>query len=519
VSPHFGLGLRRREQAALIAGWLLALALMIPLRRYLTDDTFIHLQYARHFAAGQGLVFNVGERVYGCTSPLWAALLGLAMGLHLDGLGAARVFGLFATLASVWLYLQLMRRTLRTPTLRGAATIAWAGHAWMLRWSVSGMETPLAVALVLAGLVAFTDRRPWGARSTLSGTLWSLAALVRPEVAFLLVLWLAFVWRSRESGRDRRWRIVATLPPLLIYGSWLAFAWIYFGTPWPVTLAAKAAGNLGLLDRAALVWREMKIVGATDGIWLLLFAVGAWRSRWRPVVPRRFEPWMVPALWALGLPLLYAARGVPVLSRYLLTTLPMLSWAAWWSAERWWLGAQPEDAASARVRRTGGNAAAVAALALAVNLVVYQVAVLPQVVSFTAGLEHSMVRWGRWFGEHTTEEVVIATPDIGALGYYSQRRVLDLGGLVTPRMIPLLRREPEEDVVAHLAFADFARPEFIVDRADSAYDLMRRSPWAACLQPLGQADLPNLGIARPGRVIYTFYRVDWRRYDDLQPGR
>ena len=65
----------RIERWALIGGLALAAALMWPLRHYQTDDTFIHLQYATHLAHGQGLVFNLGERVYGCTSPLWVTLI------------------------------------------------------------------------------------------------------------------------------------------------------------------------------------------------------------------------------------------------------------------------------------------------------------------------------------------------------------------------------------------------------------------------------------------------------------
>src|SRR6185436_1121968 len=44
----------------------------------LSDDAFITLRYAENFARGQGLVFNPGERVFGCTEPLLAVLLGAA---------------------------------------------------------------------------------------------------------------------------------------------------------------------------------------------------------------------------------------------------------------------------------------------------------------------------------------------------------------------------------------------------------------------------------------------------------
>ena len=213
------------------------------------------------------------------------------------------------------------------------------------------------------------------------------------------------------------------------------------------------------------------------------------------------------------MPALYSARGVPVLSRYLLPILPVLGWLAWRAAERWWMGESP---APARRRRALVLAASLSALVLAQNLVVYAREVVPHVRSFSAGLERSLVFWGRWFGGHAPRGAAIATPDIGAIGYYSGRQVVDLAGLVTPQMVPLLEREPEGDVAKRLSFASFARPEFLVDRAPVENDLMERSPYAACLTPLGHASVPNLGIARPGEVVYTFYRIEWACYDELR---
>src|SRR5262245_55650842 len=110
------------EGAGLVAALTLAVALMLPVRDYVTDDTFIHLQYAKHVAAGKGPVFNLGERVYGCTSPLWILLLAPAMAVGLDGLRSARALGFVSTLASVVLFWMLVRRTLRAPLWRVLAT-------------------------------------------------------------------------------------------------------------------------------------------------------------------------------------------------------------------------------------------------------------------------------------------------------------------------------------------------------------------------------------------------------------
>lgn len=503
-------GITPGERLALVAGLVLASALMWPLRGYLTDDTFIHLQVARHLAEGHGPVFNVGERVYGSTSPLWVALLGGAMAIGRDGLASARAIGVIATLASILLFFQLLRHTVRTPSLRAAATLVWAGHAWMMRWSVSGMETPLAVMLTLAGFVVFTAGEPWGKRAAATGACWALAALARPEGVVLLLLWgLVLLPGVATRGGVRR-LLSGVAFPLLLYGGWLIAARAYYGTFWPQTLAAKAAGGVGLADHLQILWRELQIVGATDAIPVAVLGLALVRGR---MGPRRLDAeGLLPWAWVLGIPVLYAVRGVPVLSRYLLLILPAVAWLAWGAAEGLWVG---EGRSPAHARRVATVAALLAALMLVENGVIYRTQVFPHVRTFSPALEGSLVTWGRWFDRHAAPEAVIATPDIGAIGYFSRRRVVDLAGLVTPAMIPILERETEEEAVANFDFASFARPDYLIDRAPEPRQLMRTSPFGPCLTPLGDAPMPNLGVNQPEPVFYTFYRVDWAVFDSL----
>ncbi len=514
--PPLSQPMTRVERVGLIVGLALAAALMAPIRGYLTDDTFIHLQYARHLAGGLGLVFNPGERVYGCTSPLWVTLLADGMLLGLDGLRVAKWVGFLSTLASVGLFLQLMRRTTLDPWLRAVATVVWAGHAWMIRWSVSGMETPLAVALVLGGFVAFTEGDMWGSRPVRTGALWSLAALTRPEAGLLLLLWGAFLLIDADSRDGLRRMVAGVLPPAFIYGGWLLFARFYFGTLWPQTLAAKSAsGATAALTLDSLV-RQTELVAATDGV-LAALLLGALVLGGRAVWPsrptaQRFLPWC----WMLGVPMLYLARGVTVLSRYLLPVLPVLAWLAWRGIERWWIGDSPSPA---RVSRARLALTIVAAAALAQSALVYRAKVVPQVESFTPALQQSLLRWGDWFREHTPPGTVIAAPDIGAIGYASQRRVVDLAGLITPEMVPFLMREPMEDAVAGFAFATFSRPDYLVDRDPVPFGLLQRSPYAACLDTVGHATVPNLGIARPAPMTYSVYRIDWAAFDSVRVAR
>jgi hypothetical protein len=49
-----------------------------------------------------------------------------------------------------------------------------------------------------------------------------------------------------------------------------------------------------------------------------------------------------------------------------------------------------------------------------------------------------MVDVARWLSEHTEPDDLVAAHDIGAIGYYAERPILDLAGLISPEVIPML---------------------------------------------------------------------------------
>src|SRR5512137_3210017 len=66
---------RRSLEVAVALACFLFVGLVFSLG--LADDSYISLRFARNLAAGNGLVFNVGERVEGYTCFLWVVVLGL----------------------------------------------------------------------------------------------------------------------------------------------------------------------------------------------------------------------------------------------------------------------------------------------------------------------------------------------------------------------------------------------------------------------------------------------------------
>jgi hypothetical protein len=53
-------------------------------------------------------------------------------------------------------------------------------------------------------------------------------------------------------------------------------------------------------------------------------------------------------------------------------------------------------------------------------------------------IEGEMVATADWLDEHTETGDLIAVHDIGAVGYYAERPLLDLAGLITPEVIPFI---------------------------------------------------------------------------------
>jgi hypothetical protein len=494
----------RVERLGLAFSLVIAILLMWPLRTNVTDDTFVHLQYARHLAQGRGPVLNVGERVYGCTSPLWVALLADAMVIGMNGLIAARTIGLLATLASVALFMQLMRRTLRLAPLRALATLVFSAHAGIIEWSMSGMETSLAVALTLAGFVALVEGKQFGARPVRTGTLWALAALTRPEVVLLLVVWGTLLLIDVHNRTGLRRLVFAMLPPVVIYGAWLLFARFYFGTFWPRALDLSVTA--GDSFRFGHLWDVIRMMLSMDGTKLALLAVAvvfAGKRLW----PGNFiAQRLVPLAWVLLLPGLYIARGFEVENRHLLLLAPAISWLTWRAAEVWWLGDDPESTSRRQQATVLGFVAA--SLMLVTSLSTYHSTVRPRVERASATLRESLIPWGDWLAVHAPSGSTIGAAEIGALAYIGNMEVVDLTGRHSPGISEYGEGRSPARLAGELRFPRGVRPDFLVVRSSRAYDLLDKSPWSDRLIPIGRAPgWEPRGVPRPDSV-YSFYRVD-----------
>jgi arabinofuranosyltransferase len=462
----------------------LFLALTVFLyRHFQADDAWIVLTVARNLLAGDGAGINPGEAVHVVSSPAWFGLGLLAQLLDhpdrpLAALAVLRTASLLASVAAITLTFALAKRHL---PLRIAhwAPLLLCFDPWFGRWVVGGLEGPLALSVALAALWLRGDSRPV-ARLLAPALVLGPGLLVRPELALLgVILAIDLAWREpgvlRAVPRNRlvAWAGLLALP----VAAWAAFAVIVWGEPLPQT---------GLVKRHALTvpaatLRALEVVVTSQFVALAALIHGALSDRGRP---RPTEPPPPPTgvvlAWLVALVLFYVLQGYAPLSRYLLPAtgcLPIVGLAA---AARWFAG--PMSDRWLQVVTIPAT-------------VIWSVLTLVVLAPASRGETVEAYREiAAWMADHTDEEARLATWEIGALAWFGERDLVDLGGLALPEELLELKDRPR-------ALLRATRPE---------YSLLRYEIEGVSWEPVLTFDVHSSAAADPDPdQELVLWRLTW----------
>ncbi|HEY7954176.1 MAG TPA: hypothetical protein VII38_02750 [Polyangia bacterium] len=292
-------------------------------RGFVVDDAAISYTYARNLAHGHGLVlFPGGERVEAYSNFLWVALLGFGVRLGLDVFLVAKLFGAALGTAAVIGVGELTSALRgRRSILDGAAALLAASLTPIAYWSMSGLEGPLYLALIVWCAARLILERDHPDRRPLSGWLAAGIALTRPDG--WLVAGAACLVRLAGDRRARslvKWYAIAILPVLVHLG----WRYEYYAYPFPNTFYVKVKNPFQaheLIDLHAKGWRY--ILGLFDRYHLAPAAALAALSlfRLRRLIPR----WSVLALLAAVLFFPIYSRGDWMSEgRFVVAALPLV---------------------------------------------------------------------------------------------------------------------------------------------------------------------------------------------------
>jgi hypothetical protein len=431
----------------LMAYSLAVLVALLALRVHLTDeDGYYYFKIAQQVALGHGSTFD-GTHVTNGYHPLWLLCLtpifwlapapeaALLLGTIVQGVLAAAAVGLLYAIARL-MYGQL------------AASLAVL--LWILltyRISLSGLEYSLhALGLFASAYVYlrwFSASIPPPRVYLGLGLLLSLTFLARIEtiaLAGLIGLFLCIRERTAGLGAASAWRLLAFATPLVatVLGYVVFNLWLV-GHPLSVSGVLKRAWSVELLahDPRYLAggWLVAKFGNLIDplvhfyGIYVLSIVAGTVGAA---LFGRRaLRPFILYSLLQLAI---YAGFYHGALSfepwyyvvQHLLSALLLAALVTWVAAQpAIWLRSNPE---SAWVRFPASLLASVA-LGAGIYSIAWSVSQWP--LREQAGIyNHPLLDAAEWARANLPADAVVGVWNAGTIGYLSQRRVIDLDGVV-----------------------------------------------------------------------------------------
>jgi hypothetical protein len=413
------------------------------------DDAWIHQVVGRTFAETGVLGYTPERFGSAATSLAWGAIvainhrwLELEPALFTFAVNAL----LFVSVGQLWLAM-LRRDGAPLPAAFGGAAFAStaSNYVW---FALSGMESMLLVFLSTLAIWLWTNpegrstRSAWGA-----GLVVGALFLTRPEAAALLgVFVVALPWLSR-SWRDL---VPATVPCMVAVAG---YAWAMAGATGdarPSTLEGRrvmwfqdvpTAGPFELAERMLVMWGDrlaehtLALTSSRLFFWVMLGlslggALVVLRRRWV-----RFGSLVVWGAAHIGVYMVLlptAGHG----GRYQPLTPALFSGLCWIGL---WAAAEAVFARYSTPTRARSTIIVALAALMAVPTGISLVAWSKAHRDAVAHIWDTEVGMGRALSE-LPSTAVVASFDIGGIGYFANRDLVDLGALVDASLVDALRR-------------------------------------------------------------------------------
>ncbi|TQF75228.1 hypothetical protein FK531_01595 [Rhodococcus spelaei] len=251
-------------------------------RRWIADDGLIVLRTVRNLLAGNGPVFNAGERVEANTSTLWTYLVyafGWLTHIRLEYVvltlalvlsGGAIALAMIGT-GALWRRSSFgSAGTLLLP----AGALAYIAVPPARDFATSGLESCLVIfwiALVWVLLVRWSQREPSTASVLTLAFVAGLGPLVRPEMVILAGLALLLIFLAPGTWKLRVAIVAVAGAAPVLYQIWRMG---YYGLPYPNTAVSKDAGGAKWGQGFTYLWN---LVGPY-WLWLPLLLLGGYAA-------------------------------------------------------------------------------------------------------------------------------------------------------------------------------------------------------------------------------------------------
>ncbi|MBX3007863.1 MAG: hypothetical protein KF816_07525 [Melioribacteraceae bacterium] len=412
--------------------------------RFIQDDAFTSLTYAKNLIEGNGLVFNINEKVEGYTNFTWVLLNVPILAFASDIETALQMLSiLFSILTIIAVYnlnkivmkIVINKSEAQNIIISALPLILFSVSPAFIYWGISGMETSLFLFLIMMMILLIIKRKNNNSAGNIFVIFSILVSLTRPEgllvaAIFFFYTSISLIIEKRKNIKHRllfflRSRLLREiLFYIMIVGIYYLAKTLYYGYPLPNTFYAKTSFNAEYLNRGIEYFINFARHYLGYGI-ILILPVYLFRYKYMRLLLSLLYSFIF--IWIISI-ILIGGDVLPI-NRFFLPVLPLIYLL-------FVVVLIKITELIAVLSKLNSWFTLILIVVILIPVFIYiqdsEKMKMHEVRSYETGLVKKMKIYARWINDRPrVDDVkpVIAMSTIGAFSFYSNSEIIDLVGL------------------------------------------------------------------------------------------
>ncbi len=403
------------------------------------DDPWIHLQFAKNLIEyGAYSYFKDQVITSGSTSPLYTFLAALFFLVIKNEFILSYLIGIIFFGLMTYFFFKLNKVEFKSDYAALVLGIIIATQPKLGLISVSGMETTMFIFFLVATIYFYRTEN-----FLMAGILSGLSLWTRPEglilIAALIFDWALqkFYFQTEFARRSLTQKKISQLvfPIIILSIAYFIFNYILSGDIFPNTYKAKLTYYFGS-DKKNFLKRDVIDYFSSKEfvvVWIafllsLIFVI-------KDIIQKRYNRSLLYLSFVVAFVLIYYFK-LPFthrFGRYLMPIIPFYLFIAFDGIQR------ILDYFQLKSRTDHSKSLNIIYLIFAGIILAFSLNQIPknaEEITFTGKYHYDRhIKIAEWLKQNTSQDEVIATHDIGAIAFYSNRKIIDMVGLVNPEVI------------------------------------------------------------------------------------
>lgn len=384
------------------------------------DDAWIHLTYAKNILEEHKFSYPKQEWSVGSTSILWTLILSSFLTILKEPIITAHSLGILFFILLIFIFYKFSLFISNSHIISFFSSLICILEGHLLWASLSGMETIFFTFLIILITYLYLKTKRLYLVSFLSGIL----TLTRPEGAILFFVILIDLIRNYNFKKV----IFSILIYSITLSPWFIFNLALSGNLFPNTFYAKIDFTQPRLSFVKYIsYLIFYIWGGL--LFLLPFFI------YNIIKNYKNSKYFILIFFPLFLISFYIIR-FPILFHYGRYIMPVFPFYIF-------LGVEGVFKLFSKNYLRRYIIFYMFCILLLISLFInfYFNNMADNYAMSVENINSMQVKIGKWLNENTQEDSLVATNDIGAIGFFSKRKIIDTCGIITPEIIPIMSSE------------------------------------------------------------------------------